>query len=101
MDYSATTCSRCRAEIVVMTAGEYLSSTDPDVDFALHAHDHAALVAISSEDGAFHCPTCGAHHRLPPRRNDADTSPPAKRADGPQEDHLDEGHQRRTSAPKS
>ena len=71
MDNIATTCSRCRAEIVVMSAGEYLSSTDADLEFRLHAHDREAQLAIMSEDGGFACPTCGAHDRLPPRRTAA------------------------------
>jgi predicted RNA-binding Zn-ribbon protein involved in translation (DUF1610 family) len=65
MDKSvATTCSRCGAEIVVMAAGEYLSSTDADLDFALHAQDRKSQIAIKSEDGAFVCPSCGKKERL-------------------------------------
>jgi predicted RNA-binding Zn-ribbon protein involved in translation (DUF1610 family) len=64
MDSVATTCSRCKAEIVVMSAGEYLRSTDADLDFTLHAHDHDSQIAIRSGDGAFACPTCGARDRL-------------------------------------
>ena len=60
----ATTCSRCGAEIVVMTAGEYLSSTDADLDFTLHAKDREAQVAIKSDDGAYDCPRCGVHDRV-------------------------------------
>jgi predicted RNA-binding Zn-ribbon protein involved in translation (DUF1610 family) len=63
-DSVATTCSRCGAEIVVMTAGEYLSSTDAHLDFALHAKDRESQVAIKSEDGAYACPTCGKYERL-------------------------------------
>lgn len=66
MDNSvATTCSRCGAEIVVMTAGEYLGSTDADLDFALHARDRESQIAIKSEDGAYACPTCGKVERVP------------------------------------
>ena len=64
-DRVETTCSRCGEEIVVMTAGEYLSSTDADLDFMLHAHERESRIAIRSEVGAFACPTCGAHDRLP------------------------------------
>ena len=64
-DRVETTCSRCGEEIIVMTAGEYLSSTDADIDFMLHAHDRESRIAIESEVGAFECPTCGAHDRLP------------------------------------
>ncbi len=71
MDKFATTCSRCRAEIVVMSAGEYLSSTNDDLDFALHAHDRESQLAITTEAGGFTCPSCGAHHRLPPPHTDA------------------------------
>ena len=67
-DSVATTCSRCGAEIVVMTASEYLSSTDDDLDFMLHAHEHESRLAIMSEVGAFVCPTFGAHDRLRGRR---------------------------------
>ena len=61
----ATTCSRCGAEIVVMAAGEYLSSTDADLDFALHAQDRESQITIKSEDGAYACPICGKNERLP------------------------------------
>ena len=67
-DRVETACSRCGAEIVVMTASEYLSSTDDDLDFMLHAHEHESRLAIMSEVGAFTCPTCGAHDRLPGSR---------------------------------
>ena len=67
-DSVETTCSRCGEEIVVMTAGEYLSSTDTDLDFVLHAHERESRIAIRSEVGAFACPTCGAHDRLPGSR---------------------------------
>ena len=59
------TCSRCGEEIVVMTAGEYLSSSDADLDFVLHTHERESRIAIRSPVGAFVCPTCGAHDRLP------------------------------------
>jgi hypothetical protein len=52
---------------VVMSVGEYLSSTDADLDFTLHAQDREAQVAIKSEDGAYACPSCGAHDRVPGR----------------------------------
>ena len=64
-DRVETTCSRCGGEIVVMTAGEYLSSSDADLDFVLHAHERESRIAIRSSVGAFACPTCGAHDRLP------------------------------------
>jgi predicted RNA-binding Zn-ribbon protein involved in translation (DUF1610 family) len=63
-DRVETTCSRCREEIVVMTAGEYLSSSDADLDFVLHAHERESRIAIRSEVGAFACLTCGAPDRL-------------------------------------
>ena len=44
-DRVETTCSRCGEEIVVMTAGEYLSSTDADLDFVLHAHERESHLA--------------------------------------------------------
>ena len=59
------TCSRCGEGIVVMTAGAYLSSSDADLDFVLHAHERDSRIAIRSSVGAFACPTCGAHDRLP------------------------------------
>jgi predicted RNA-binding Zn-ribbon protein involved in translation (DUF1610 family) len=65
-DSVETRCSRCGEEIVVMTAGEYLSSSNSDLDFVLHAHDRESRIAIRSAVGAFACPTCGAHDRLPP-----------------------------------
>ena len=66
MDESVvTTCSRCGAEIVVMTAGEYLSSTDAQLDFTLHHNDRDSLLAIKSEDGSYACPNCGKRERLP------------------------------------
>lgn len=72
MDNSvATTCYRCGVEIVVMTAGEYLSSTDAELDFALHVQDRESQVAIMTEDGAFVCPTCGKNERLPVRATNA------------------------------
>ena len=55
-DRVETACSRCGAEIVVMTASEYLSSTDDDLDFMLHAHEHESRLAIMSEVGAFAVP---------------------------------------------
>ena len=58
-DRVETTCSRCGEEIVVMAAGEYLSSTDADLDFMLHAHEREAQIAVRSEVGAYSCPTCG------------------------------------------
>jgi predicted RNA-binding Zn-ribbon protein involved in translation (DUF1610 family) len=67
-DSIATTCSRCGAEIVVMTAGQYLSSTDADLDFTLHAHDRESQLAIRSENGGFVCPNCGKDERLPTRQ---------------------------------
>ena len=63
-----TTCSRCGSEIVVMAAGEYLSSTDADLDFVLHIRAHEAVLAIKSDSGAYACPTCGHHDRMPPER---------------------------------
>jgi hypothetical protein len=48
-----------------MAAGEYLSSTNANLDFTLHAKDREAHVAIKSEDGAYTCPTCGKKERLP------------------------------------
>ena len=65
MDSVATTCPRCKAEIVVMYAAEYLSSSDADLDFTFHAHDHESQLAIRSEDGGYTCPTCGARDRIP------------------------------------
>ena len=47
-DRVETTCSRCGEEIVVMTAGEYLSSSDADLDFVLHAHERESRIAIRS-----------------------------------------------------
>ena len=67
----ATTCSRCGAEMVVMTAGEYLSSTDADLDFVLHVKARESQVAIKSENGAYACPTCGKDERLPVRPTNA------------------------------
>ncbi len=67
-DSVATTCSRCRAEIVVMTAGQYLSSTDADLDFTLHADNRESQLAIRSENGGYVCPACGKEERLPSRR---------------------------------
>lgn len=64
-DSVATTCSRCGAEIVVMTAGQYLSSTDADLDFTLHADNRESQLAIRSENGGYVCPTCGKDERLP------------------------------------
>ena len=64
-DSVSTTCSRCKAEIVVMTAGEYLSSTDADLDFTLHANDRESQLAIKSEDGSYACPSCGKRDRVP------------------------------------
>ena len=66
MDDSVVTCSRCGAEVVVMSAGEYLSSTEDDLDFTLHLHRRSQF-AIKSDDGAFACPSCGRHDRLPAR----------------------------------
>ena len=59
-----TTCSRCGAEIVVMTAGEYLSSTDEDLDFMLHSGAAQSQLAIIDETRAYACPSCGKGARL-------------------------------------
>jgi len=59
-----TTCSRCGEEIVVVTAGEYLSSTDADLDLMLHAHEREQRVAVMSEVGVYSCPTCGRSCRV-------------------------------------
>ena len=67
-DSVVTKCSRCGAEIVVMSAGEYLSSSEDVLDFTLHGHRRSQL-AIKSEDGAYACPSCGKHQRLPARPN--------------------------------
>ena len=67
-DRVETMCSRCGEEIVVMTAGEYLSSSDADLDFVLHVHERESRIAIRSAVGAFACPTCGAPDRLPRAR---------------------------------
>jgi hypothetical protein len=48
-----------------MAAGEYLSSTDADLDFTLHVSNREALLAIKVEDGAYTRPTCGKNERLP------------------------------------
>ena len=67
-DSVETTCSRCRSEIVVMTAGEYLSSTDGDLDFVLRMRARESVLAIKSDNGAYACPTCGQHERMAPER---------------------------------
>ena len=67
-DSVETTCSRCGSEIVVMTAGEYLSSTDADLDFVLHVRARESVLAIKSATGAYACPTCGKNERLPLER---------------------------------
>ena len=68
-DRVETTCSRCGEEIVVMTASEYLSSTDADLDFMLHAQERESRLAVMSEVGAYSCPTCGGPDRVaPPNR---------------------------------
>jgi DNA-directed RNA polymerase subunit RPC12/RpoP len=64
----ATPCSRCGAEIIVMTASEYLNSTDADLDFTLHQH-HESQLAIMTADRAYACPTCGKLDRLPGRQS--------------------------------
>ena len=67
MDESvATTCRRCGAGVVVMSAAVYLSSTDAELEFTLHAKERESQVAIQSDDGTYACPTCGAPARLPP-----------------------------------
>jgi predicted RNA-binding Zn-ribbon protein involved in translation (DUF1610 family) len=66
-DRVETTCSRCGEEIVVMTAGEYLSSTDADLDFVLHAHERESRIAVKSEVGVYSCPSCGRSDRVPVR----------------------------------
>ena len=66
-DSVKTVCSRCGAEIVVMTSGQYLSSSDDDIDFVLHARAREARLAVRSEEGAYTCPACGKHERLPGR----------------------------------
>ena len=58
------TCSRCGEEIVVMCAGEYLSSTDDELDFVLHVNDRDSRLAIRSEEGVYACPSCGYHDRV-------------------------------------
>jgi len=63
-DRVETTCSRCGEEIVVVTAGEYLSSTDADLDFMLHAHEREQRIAVMSEVGVYSCPTCGKSDRI-------------------------------------
>lgn len=68
MDGSVTkTCPQCGAEIVVITSGQYLSSSDDDLDFVLHARAREARLAIRSEEGTYTCPACGEHDRLPGR----------------------------------
>ena len=72
-DRVETTCSRCGAEIVVVTAGEYLSCSDAELDFVLHANERESRIAIMSEVGVYSCPTCGKRERVPVgrvRRND-------------------------------
>ena len=65
MDESvATVCSRCGAEIVVMTPAQYLSSTDAELDFTLHSNDRDSQLAIKCEDGSHVCPNCGKRDRL-------------------------------------
>ena len=63
-DRVETTCSRCGEEIIVMTAGEYLSSTDADLDFVLHARARESRIAIRSEVGVYSCPSCGWSDRI-------------------------------------
>jgi predicted RNA-binding Zn-ribbon protein involved in translation (DUF1610 family) len=63
-DRVETTCSRCGEEIVVVTAGEYLSSTDADLDFMLHAHEREQRIAVMSEVGVYSCPSCGNSDRI-------------------------------------
>src|SRR3954471_8639076 len=75
-DSVATTCSRCGADIRVMSAGLYLSLTGDDLDFTLHASDHESQLAIRSEEGAYVCPTCGKQERLPPHRNPSQRETP-------------------------
>ena len=65
-DRVATRCSRCEADIVVLTAGEYLSISNADLDFTLHAGDRNLQLAIKSEEGSYACLICGKHERLPP-----------------------------------
>ena len=72
-DSVETTCFRCGAEVVVMTAGEYLSSSDADLDFVLHLRAREAHLAIASESGAYTCPTCGTRERLRARNARAST----------------------------
>jgi|tagenome__1003787_1003787.scaffolds.fasta_scaffold17061929_1 DNA-directed RNA polymerase subunit RPC12/RpoP len=57
------TCSRCKAEIVIMTAADYLSCTETDLDFTLHGK-REAQVAIMIFNGSYACPTCGKGGRL-------------------------------------
>ena len=61
-----TTCARCGSEIVVMTAGEYLSSTDGHLDVVLRMRARESVLAIKSDNGAYACPTCGQHERMAP-----------------------------------
>ena len=63
-DRVETTCSRCGEQIVVMTAGEYLSSTDADLDFVLHVRARESRIAVRSEVGVYTCPSCGRSHRI-------------------------------------
>ena len=63
-DRVKTTCSRCGEEIVVLTAGEYLSSTDADLDFMLHANECESRIAVRSEAGVYSCPSCGRSDRV-------------------------------------
>jgi DNA-directed RNA polymerase subunit RPC12/RpoP len=58
-----TTCSRCKAEIVIMTAADYLSCTETDLDFTLHGK-REAQIAIMMYNGSYACPTCGKRDRL-------------------------------------
>jgi hypothetical protein len=51
-DRVETTCSRCGAGIVVMTAGVYLNSTDADLDVVLHAHEREARILEGRRRGS-------------------------------------------------
>jgi DNA-directed RNA polymerase subunit RPC12/RpoP len=58
-----TTCSRCKGEIVVMTAADYLSCTETDLDFTLHG-TREEQIAIMMYNGSYACPFCGKRDRL-------------------------------------
>ena len=77
MDESvATTCRRCGAGFVVMSAAAYLSSTDAELEFTLHAEERESQVAIRSDDGTYACLMRGAPARL--RHQTQQTREPAR-----------------------